>query len=82
MHSISHKDVDRLAGAAWEGCSTCVSHLITTQLVSPDEMPGPDAPFRMTARDAALYGAALERHMCFDVLQYIEHTRPEAIVDP
>ena len=82
LHGISHKDVDRLAGAAWDGCLTCVSHLITAQLVSPDEKPGPDAPFQMTARDAALYGAALERHKCFDVLHDFEDTRPEAFVDP
>ena len=72
IHSISHNLVDRLAGAAWDGCLTCVSHLMTTLQVNPTETPEFLAPFRLSARDAALYGASLQRPMCAEVHLYIE----------
>ena len=72
IHSISHNLVDRLAGAAWDGCLTYVSHLMTTLQVNPTETPEFLAPFRLSARDAALYGASLQRPMCAEVHLYIE----------
>ena len=72
IHSISHNLVDRLAGAAWDGCLSCVSHLMTTLQVNPTETPEFLAPFRLSARDAALYGASLQRPMCAEVHLYIE----------
>ena len=39
IHSISHNLVERLAGAAWDGCLSCVSHLMTTLQVNPTATP-------------------------------------------
>ena len=72
IHSISHNLVDRLAGAAWDGCLSCVSYLMITLGVDPTETPEFLALFRMNARDAALYGASLQRPMCAEVHLRIE----------
>ena len=49
-----------------------VSHLMTTLQVNSTETPEFLAPFRLSARDAALYGASLQRPTCAEVHLYIE----------
>ena len=77
IHSSSHLWVDRLAGAAWGVCLPCVAHLIHSRKANPNQLPDPDAPFRFSAREAAFYGATVQRPMCAEVRQYLEEHFPE-----
>ena len=77
VHRSSHLWVDRLAGAAWDGCLPCVAHLMHTGKANPDQLPDFDAPFRFSAREAAFYGATVQRPMCAEVHQYLEEHFPE-----
>eukprot|EP00973_Karenia_brevis_P026246 3620303-Karenia_brevis.AAC.1 len=47
---------------------------MTIQRASPDQEP--PGPFKLTARDASVFGASLKRPKCDEVAEYIQQKRP------